>query len=700
MLTTDLLFAPLWLGVNLLLSCSAWRVSTFLFPTDDSLTRLGHSLVLCWACVVFTTIALGTFGSLTPVLLLTGVAGVSIGGLLWLKRQPPISQSAQGKRTVGWPEGILWATIFSFWLGVGVVGGLLRFPDDWDTLMYHLPAVNHWLQVGSLYTPNALLWSLPGNNEIVALWLVAPFSGDFLFGLNNLPATVLLACGTRDFGRSIGLSPLWRNLAALGTTSGYVVLYQSTTAGNDVAVASLFLCCLGYSLRFSEQGRSADLVLAALALGLLAGVKYYALGYVAVAGTATVVLVGRTRGSGGLRKALVVGLGGLSLLGAYWYLRNWVAAGSPFWPLGIGFSQDELSEIYPRVWESTLVGNGRPEVPSLLATAVIRIGGPCHWTALLGFPVAVSWLVISSFQSPRRRYRAGRLLLATATVGAFLVWLVTPYSVEDRPGTLNQLKWMYCPVRYGWSFLSLAVIALAVLVADVTHGLRPNRGRVAEVQARFRVQVLFGAIGTVVRTIFVGLFVAAVGAQFVLPWDRLLFWPTDPLIVGSIALLVIANLVVVVHLAERIRRVTTAGVLLIMCVAFAVAVGVLSARWHGGHAQFYDQLLSRGTFTRLATELPHGSMVCVLDYRPYPFLGSARQFRVCQPSRMGSHAWWWNYLRGWEVRLIAARFDLRHDGRGWLALRNWIHDRPERYQRIGQRDGAYALYRVAMSREE
>ncbi len=69
-----------------------------------------------------------------------------------------------------------------------LLAGLLRFPTDWDSLAYHVPLVDHWLQAGSLEMTDCARWSSPGNNELWALWAAAPFSGDFLVSVNNLPA--------------------------------------------------------------------------------------------------------------------------------------------------------------------------------------------------------------------------------------------------------------------------------------------------------------------------------------------------------------------------------------------------------------------------------------------------------------------------------------------------------------------------------
>jgi hypothetical protein len=38
-------------------------------------------------------------------------------------------------------------------------------------------------------------------------------------------------------------------------------------------------------------------------------------------------------------------------------------------------------------------------------------------------------------------------------IGTGLALAVTPFAVEDQPGTLNHLRWGYGPVRYGLCLL-------------------------------------------------------------------------------------------------------------------------------------------------------------------------------------------------------------------------------------------------------
>jgi hypothetical protein len=659
----DYVVAVFWLAATALLGMVGWVTATRLFPKDAILTKAGHTIILAWAYVVAVSNVLGATGQLWPAALLAGVAGAATLTLILVVRRLSASAATDGdqldaqptdvppSRVTRWLWAAAWAALFAFWFGHVVTSGLLRFPDDWDTLMYHLPLVDHWLQARSLYAPDGLRWSDPGHNELVTLWLVAPFSGDFLYALTNLPAAVLLACASVEFGRQLGLSASFRHLAGLAVVTNFVVFKQLIDTENDVAVAALFLACLAYALRYAERGRVADLIFGVVSLGLQAGVKYYALGYAAIAATAAALLITRRRGGRVAASAAILGLLGVLTFGGYWYVRNWVASGSPLYPLGLTAASDGLGEVYPgSLWSTTLLGNGRPELPELAMKAVWGMTGPCHLAAVLGLPATITWLVVSGLRRARqpggRSEGAARLVLTVVTTGSGLVLLVTPFAVEDAPGTLNQLCWKYCPVRYGMCFLSLAVLALVVVLDDISRLARtvgaglvrymsPRGSNCGEKPGRTEVVTcwLFGAVVPVV-------FAVGLAAQCVeLVRAAKLEW-VDSLLIAVNLLLIRFNISFLASWHGRYRWLLVSGVSLIWILGVVVGVEHLSQRWHQGFVPFCDRMQGGGVFEYTARDNPPDTTICVLDLRPYPFFGSARQFRACQPISMRSYPSW------------------------------------------------------------
>ena len=73
--------------------------------------------------------------------------------------------------------------------------------------------------------------------------MVAPFSGDFLAALNNLPAVALLGFATVGLGEGVGLSRPFRHLCGMAVIGNSIVLHQLTNSDNDVASAALLVAC-------------------------------------------------------------------------------------------------------------------------------------------------------------------------------------------------------------------------------------------------------------------------------------------------------------------------------------------------------------------------------------------------------------------------------------------------------------------------
>lgn len=700
----DSVVAVFWFASTALLAASGWVIAGRYFPRDAVLNRVGHTIVIGWSQIVVVGVALGALGSLLPTALLVGVTSLAALTLILIKQKGVRPEKCEFDAISGPPDQTLqtterlwlvaWLVLIAFWVGHSVTSGLLRFPTDWDTLMYHLPMVDHWLQAKSLYAPDCLRWSDPGNNELVTLWLVAPFSGDFLYSLTNLPSTVLLACVSVEFGRHLGLPIAWRNITAMAVVTNFVVFKQLTDTENDVAVAALLLASLTFALRYSDRRVTADLILGVICLGLLAGVKYYALGYVTVAALTAALSIARRQGGRAAAKAAILGLLSVLMFSGYWYARNWVNGGSPLHPLGSFTQKDELAEVYPGgIWSTTFIGNGRPELPELAFDAVWGMTGPCHLLACLLLPISLIWLTVRgcslATRSPGSEGEGvARLALAYATVLSGLVLLVTPFAVEDVPGTLNQMHWKYCPVRYGLCFLSLSVLTFTVLLHDVSQGAFLHLGC-------FRKRCVF------VRTLTsLPLFGLVVGTSFQLirlknndldvVFGESILLATDIVLVAAISSLVCVSW-------PRIRFVFALLMILSAVVGVAQAGDWLAQRWHLGFESHYDRMLAGGLFRHLKDTQPAGIRICVLDLRPYPFFGSSRQFQVCQPYQVRSPQELTDYLRDREVILVAARFDMNLTVRGWQNCRGWLTEHDRQFLVVRGRPWPYTVYQVAPS---
>jgi hypothetical protein len=241
-------------------------------------------------------------------------------------------------------------------------------------------------------------------------------------------------------------------------------------------------------------------------------------------------------------------------------------------------------------------------------------------------------------------------------------------------------------------FLTLAVFAAVVVLQDVSTFLSRLRAG-AGGSGRWRPAV--GALGLLPAVAFaLGIVVQAKMVSGV----RLRVDLLGSMLVGGMAVLLALN----AWWVHRTLKPWYGLAPLLIFVAAGTCVGVdrLAHRWHTGFAANYDRMLARGLFRHLNETTPRGTMICVLDLRAYPFFGSARQFRVCQPQVMGDYSWWVTYLRERPVRLLAARYEASFDHRGWMRTRVWVVDRPEMFVRLEPPAGRWSFFVYQVQREQ
>jgi len=689
-----------------------------------------HTVVVCWACITGLSILLGALGILASPPLLAG--GAALGLVLSFKegrsflvrlcsgRQRAVL-SAIDSGCVLAPEGlttsagigagnevcwlVLWGAVLAFWVGRVIVGGLLELPTDWDTLMYHVPILDNFLQAHSLYSQDCAVWYDPSNNELFGLWMVAPFSGDFLIALNNLPAVILFVLATIGLGRQLGLRGNSCHLTALAALANFAVVRQLLDAGNDVPVAAFVLAALFYGLRYIRASHPPDLLFASICLGLGSGIKYYALGPAAVVGAALVLAALLLRGPRSAGRMLVIGLLGTLLGGGFWYVRNAVLTGLPLYPKGLAPANDPLLEIYPEPWRSTLLGSSRPEVLPLLEKALWQFAGPCHALAFLLLPASVLGLAATGLVG---RYRGDkiegtyRLVLCFILVGSGLALGITPFAAETLPGSLNMLQGGYSPIRFGLCLYSLSLLALAVLLQDLSQVLRAFIGWVA---AKRSWTSLDGSMrrrmGRLLAIFLVHLPQAAfAGAAFYQAYS--IFQRRLPGNLGT-ACLVGANLLLASWVVRfswlawpGLRRGLVAALGIGCCATAGWAADTLSLHWHERFTGHYDRLLHTGTIGKLAALDPTTTRICALSYRYYPLLGSGRQFRVCQPKRVPDLADLLEYLQAHDLTIIAALNVDPFENGPYRDQAEWLRQNPRLFPPL-HADRTLSLFRVDRS---
>ncbi|MEA2347959.1 MAG: hypothetical protein QOG62_1746 [Thermoleophilaceae bacterium] len=428
-----------------------------------------------------------------------------------------------------------------------------------DFTTFHLPVVAGWIQSGSIWDIRVFLPDLapghyPNNGDILMLAAVLPWRNDFLAHLVMYPFWVLTGVALYALGRR--LAAPWP-LAALAACVVLLVPVVAVPALTAALVDTLMLFGMAagvlFLLRHWRSGRTSDLVLAGLALGVSLGTKWYGLSSIAVVVVVWLgACVARRIPAGALGRRTAALLGLIAVGGGVWLLRNWIHAGNPVYPValhpfGIPIFDAPPDYVRNQAGFSVAYYLGSPEVwvkyllPQLRDAAGLpaALGLAC----LAGASGVVAWARIRGRDLPYR----GEVLAGLICAALLLItYAVTPYTAAGPRG----MPLLTGPdSRYGVPALVIAAPVMAWL-AD-----RSRRGSIA-----FAVLALAAvADGIVLTTRGVG----NTPALTALDWA-----------IGLVAAAVVALVVWLVRSRPRDRRVRSLQVAVVVAVVLLAAGGL------------------------------------------------------------------------------------------------------------------------------
>ena len=341
--------------------------------------------------------------------------------------------------------------------GVGLAWAvwLLRYPAlGIDTVAYHLTDVVAWVGDGSPGAVEPLFPTVPvGNypltNEVLLAWGTG-IARSFVFVGLWAPAMMALLMLASWAGLRTLRVPVAAATLAVGALCLLPVLthYQQNGANTDIPAFAWLVSSAFLSL--ASTRRPALLAPALLAAGLAVGTKTTTLPLALL--VLVIAFVAARAELPRLARPLALAGAAAIAFGGYWYLRNLVDHGSPFWP----FVETPWGDPLPKE-----IGPERGVNASFLDQprfTLQRVGD--EWLELFGGGFL---LLAAAFAAPLLAHDKRVTATAVVTAASVLIWMNAPFtgaSVREYEVATAST------VRYLIPALGAAVLTLALAASS------------------------------------------------------------------------------------------------------------------------------------------------------------------------------------------------------------------------------------------
>ena len=316
-----------------LLAAGSLRLSAQMAPRSTASFLLG-AYVIAWAQLVVVLWVLSIFGWVSRWALLAGLA-VACAAILSDRRGwgDVVARLRDGgaalRRALEDPLCAVLGVAVLLGFGYAVALGLSTPQNDFDSIVDHLWRAALWHENEAVGYPRCdcapYVNADPPHGEMGLLATMVLGGADRYVALVQACAFAALAAGVVGVARGLGLSRREALLGALLVATLPVIALQASTAQNDLVVASFLVAASALLL---DKGRGAPW-LAGGATALAVGTKVTAVFGIPVLLVVAFLAAANRRGQ--RLTGVLVG----AAVGAYWYVVNWVEAGS--WDAGFPY---------------------------------------------------------------------------------------------------------------------------------------------------------------------------------------------------------------------------------------------------------------------------------------------------------------------------------------------------------------------------
>lgn len=360
----------------------------------------------------------------------------------------------------------------------------MQIVTESDSLVYHMPFVARWLQLGHIWEPYFTAYAgplgyYPSNYELFLTWFVMPFHSDLLVNLVNFlifPFFYLL------FYLVLRQLSVKSDLALLITFVGSsipVLLRQLGIPQNDLFFMLFFLYSIYFLFSFLRHKNGLYVALLGLALGVFFGTKYTGVPgalpfFILAIGSVIWVSMQQKKVWRSLLNLMPTFILPFVLGGAFWYGRNWVLTGNPFFPIDVHLLGMKVFSGYLGLTEkvfdqSLLMHLGEVDLLSSLVKAFALSAGFISLLLPVFFIIALCFFIRLLYKRYKEKDKvAGKHLVHFAF---FVVLLpIYVYIYISAPYTYIHI---YPNVRYALPILLLGLLMLGKITSYSKVFFRP-----------------------------------------------------------------------------------------------------------------------------------------------------------------------------------------------------------------------------------
>lgn len=356
---------------------------------------------------------------------------------------------------------------------------------DWDSLMFHLPAMARWYQTGAFTMPEqfyhpetySIQGTYPYNWESLCALFLMPFREDFMVALPNLVVWGMLGLSVYLLSLQAGATRPYALAAASFVLTVPMMVKHVHTLHVDLPLTAFFMAGVYWLIVYHHTRALPYLALFLMTVGMLVGIKTSGIVYGLFLAALLVAEVARLRVCLFLRRPtsvrssatygalplVAVSVLSFLLLSSFWYVRNWVTTGNP-----LGYIKVQVGPI--TLFPGPIDLNYVRKNTTLLS--LFQPTDPTHWNILisqaryqLGVPLLVMGCLamgtgLALVKGARGVSRPVLLNLGILLCGTWFLYWSSPSSAKN-PSDTAITAWMGQGFRYGFPFLAALGVAAA-----------------------------------------------------------------------------------------------------------------------------------------------------------------------------------------------------------------------------------------------